>query len=119
MRSHRRRLPIEHALIAGDLRDLPSIITALAWLPADAYGQVLVEAGPDDDLPLLATPPRVSVHRIEPSPQGEGVAVGRAVAAWVEEWMPGEHDERRSVSIWVGERVDLSRAEIPGLVERL
>lgn len=119
MRSHRRRLPTEHTLIAGDVGDLPGIVTALAWLPADTYGQVLIEVDAGEVLPLLAAPPRVTVHRIERSPQGEGVAAGRAVAAWVEEWMPDEPDERRAVSIWVGERVDQSCPEIIGLAEQL
>ena len=119
MRSHRRRLPIEHTLIAGDVRDLPAIVTALAWLSPDTYGQVVVEVGPDEELPLLAPPLRVTVHRVERSLEGHGVAVGRAVAAWAEEWMPEDADERRSVTVWVGERVDLSCPEIMGLVERL
>lgn len=105
--------------MAGDVRDVPAIVTGLAWLPADAYGQVLVEAGPDDELPLLAAPSRVTVHRIERSPEGDGVAVGRAVAAWVEEWIPAEPDERRTVTMWVGRGVDVRCPEILGLVERL
>ena len=119
MRSHRRRLPIEHALLAGDIGDLPGITAALAWLPADAYGQVLIEAGPLEVLPLLAAPARVTVHRIERSPEGDGVAAGRAVAAWVEEWIPDELDEQRTVTLWVGERVDLTCPRIIGLAERL
>ncbi|MGK2875211.1 MAG: SIP domain-containing protein [Nocardioides sp.] len=119
MRSHRRRLPTEHVLLAGDVGDLPGIVAALAWLPADAYGQVLVEAGVDDELPLLAAPPRVTVHRVGRSPQGDGIAVGRAVAAWVEEWIPDEIDERRCVSVWVGERVEASCPRISALVDRL
>jgi NADPH-dependent ferric siderophore reductase len=119
VRSHRRRLPIEHALVAGDVGDLPAIVTALAWISPDTYGQVVVEVGPGEELPVLAPPLRVTVHRVERSADGHGVAAGRAVAAWVEEWMPEEPDERRDVSIWVGERVVLSCAEITGLVERL
>ncbi|MFI5425668.1 SIP domain-containing protein [Aeromicrobium sp. UC242_57] len=119
MRSHRRRQPTEHAFIAGDVADLPGIVTALAWLPPDAYGQVLIEVGTDEQLPVLAAPPRVTVHRLERSPQGRGIAVGRAAAAWVEEWIPDEPDERRSVSIWVGQGVDLSCSAIIGLAERL
>lgn len=125
MRSHRRRLPLEHALVAGEVGDLAGIVTALAWLPVDAYGQVLIEAAPDEVLPVLAAPPRVTVHRIERSPLGDGVAVGRAVAAWVDEWVPDEPDERRTVSIWIGERAErhcpemLGCPEIIGLVERL
>jgi NADPH-dependent ferric siderophore reductase len=106
-------------LLAGDTGDLPGIVAALAWLPADAYGQVLVEVGLDEELPLLAAPARVTVHRVERSPLGEGIAAGRAVAAWVEEWIPDELDDRRTVSIWVGERVESSCPRISGLVERL
>jgi NADPH-dependent ferric siderophore reductase len=112
-------MPTEHVLLAGDLADLPRIVAALAWLPADAYGQVLVEADVDDELPLLAAPLRVTVHRVERSPEGDGVAAARAVAAWVEEWIPDEIDERRSVSIWVGERVEPGCPHISALVERL
>jgi len=119
VRSHRRRLPIEHTLVAGDVGDLPAIITALAWLSPDTYGQVIIEAGPDDELPVVAAPLRVTVHRVERSADGHGVAAGRAVAAWAEEWMPEEPDARRDLSIWVGERVVVSCAEITGLVERL
>jgi NADPH-dependent ferric siderophore reductase len=119
VRSHRRRLPIEHTLIAGDVADLAGIVTALAWLPADAYGQVLIEAGLDEELPLLAAPPRVTVHRVDRSPLGGGIAASRAIAAWGGEWIPDEPDEHRTVSIWVGERVSLSCPEIVGLVERL
>lgn len=119
MRSHRRRLPIAHTLIVGVVADLPGIMTTLALLPPDAYGQVLIEVGPDEQLPVLAAPPRVTVHRVARSPQGPGVAAGRAAAAWVEEWMPDEPDERRAVCVWVGERVDLSCPSIDGLAERL
>jgi NADPH-dependent ferric siderophore reductase len=119
VRSHRRRLPLEHSLIAGDVGDLPGIVMALAWLPTGAYGQVLVEVGPDEELPLLAAPPRVTVHRIARSADGAGVAVGRAVAAWIEEWVPDEPDAARTVSVWVGARVAPRCPEITGLVSRL
>ena len=106
-------------LLAGDVGDVDAIEAALAWLPADAYGQVLIEAGADDELPLFRAPLRVTVHRVHRSPEGDGVAAGRAVAAWVEEWMPEEVDERRLVSIWVGQRVEPGCPHISALVERL
>ena len=106
-------------LLAGDVDDVPGIEAALAWLPADAYGQVLIEAGANDVLPLFRAPLRVTVHRIGRSPEGDGVAAGRAVAAWAEEWMPEEPDERRLVSIWVGQRVEPGCPHISTLVERL
>ena len=106
-------------LLAGDVADVAAIEAALAWLPADAYGQVLIEAGADDELPVFGAPLRVTVHRIRRSADGDGVAAGRAVAAWVEEWMPEEPDERRLVSIWVGQRVEPGCPHINALVERL
>lgn len=106
-------------LIAGDMADLPGITAALVCLSADAYGQVLVEVAHDQTMPVLTAPPRVTVHRIDASPLGGGIAVGQAVAAWVGEWIPDEIDERRAVTMWVGERVEVACPEILGLVERI
>ena len=99
MRSHRRRTPIEHALIAGGPEDLPAISTVLSVLPADAYGQVFIEACPETDILSLPKPARVTVHRIAHG------GLPRAIAGWLAEWMP--HDPaadqaERVVSIWVG-----------------
>lgn len=106
-------------LIAGDVHDLPGIATALAWMPSDAYGQVVIEASADHELPVLSAPLRVTVHRVEPSSEGAGIAAGRAVASWVSEWIPDEPDAQRAVTIWVGARVDQRCPELLGLVERL
>lgn len=97
VRSHRRRCPLQHILIAGQLADLDEISLALALLPPDTYGQVLVEAPAGSLVPLIA-PPRVSIQRIDPA---TGSLAG-AVAAWAAEWVPDEPDPRRTVSAWLG-----------------
>lgn len=97
MRSHRRRLPLEHVLVAGHTADLDDIAVALALLPDDAYGQVLVE-GPQGSTDTLTAPPRVSIHRIDSVTS----SLERAVAAWVAEWVPQEPDLRRTVTVWLG-----------------
>lgn len=95
MRSHRRRTPLQHVLLAGCADDLVVLQSALAMLPADVYGQVVVEIDPDVDLPALDTPPRVTVHRVWPG------TADRAVAAWIAEWMPAEPDAARTVGLWI------------------
>jgi hypothetical protein len=113
MRSHRRRHPVPHVLIAGDAGDLDAIGRLLGELPADAYGQVIVEA---DVLPVLATPARVTVSCLTPAarPDGQqplvlaarGTLLLEAVRGWVAEWMPEELDDDRSVALWVGGRAN-------------
>lgn len=98
VRSHRRRCPLEHVLIAGHADDLDEISITLALLPADAYGQVLIEASPEA-LATLTAPPRVSIHRIDPATG----SLPAAVTAWVAEWVPDEEDHRRTVTVWLGE----------------
>ncbi|WP_291524152.1 hypothetical protein [Branchiibius sp. NY16-3462-2] len=97
MRSHRRRVPLEHVLVAGHIADLDDIAVALALLPEDAYGQVLIE-GPEGSISTLTAPPRVSIHRVDPVTS----SLERAVAAWVAEWVPQELDLRRTVTVWLG-----------------
>lgn len=87
-------------LAAGSVRDLPEIRSWLAELPADAYGQVLIEScsGMAEVLEPLKAPAGVAVNRvpfgIEP---GEGLA--RAVTAWLDEWVWAEADIDRSVNV--------------------
>jgi len=115
MRSHRRRLPVDHILIAGDAADLPCIRAALAILSADSYGQVYVRATADTPLDLPA-PARMTVHRIEGS-------LEEAVDSWVAEWMPCEQDPKRRVTVWVGSHarpeIATAYAELEGLVDQL
>ncbi|GAA0199443.1 MULTISPECIES: hypothetical protein [unclassified Aeromicrobium] len=95
MRSHRRRTPLQHVLLAGCADDLVVLQSVLAMLPSDVYGQVVVEIEPDVALPELDTPARVTVHRVWPG------AADRAVAAWIAEWMPSEPDAARTVGLWI------------------
>lgn len=118
MRSHRRRLPLEHVLVAGGVADLPGIMAALAWLPSDAYGQVLVEADVDVDLSALHAPLRVTVQRVAPTDR-LGEALGQAVAGWVAEWIPDEPDPKRDVTVCIGAGVQVHCVEIAGLAEPL
>lgn len=87
----------ELVVAAGTAKDLPAIEGWLAELPANAYGQVLIES--DSSLGAVAAPAGVTVHRIclgiEP---GEGLA--RAVNAWLDEWVWVEADIDRSVRVW-------------------
>ena len=106
MRSHRRRHPLRHVLIAGGVADLPDIRHELAQLPADAYGQVLVEVPLGVELHELVRPARVSVHRldhiatIEPMTDGRSV-LAAAVDAWLSEWLPAEPEGDREVTLWI------------------
>ncbi len=99
MRSHRRRLPVDHVLIAGHVDDLDAIRAELTLLSADAYGQVFVEAPTHEPL-FLITPPRVTIHRIDP----QFGSLADAIAGWVDEWIPEQPDPQRSVSFWISAR---------------
>ncbi len=118
MRPHRRREPVDHILIAGVPSDLECIQAALAILPADAYGQVYIQASADTDLTLSA-PARMTIHLIDDATG----SLETAVAAWVAEWVPEEFDPRRRVAVWVGDHASVHVAstyqEFAGLVERL
>lgn len=120
MRSHRRRGPLEHVLVAGDLDDLEAITALLALLPAHAYGQVYVEVPAEADLPDLHAPARVTVTRLaRPLDAERGVALAGAVAGWVAEWVPDEPVYERLVTLWIGatarERVDTLDAPLERL----
>lgn len=106
MRSHRRRGPLEHVLIAGDLGELPAIETLLALLPAGAYGQVFVETPTDAELGRLNPPARVTVNRVaRPDHGSRGDALVPAVSAWLAEWLPEEPTTERTLTLWVGASV--------------
>lgn len=83
-------------LLVGSSDDLLTLRSMLAVLPADAYGQVLVETAPGEALPLLDAPGRVTVQAI-----AHGTA-GEALELWVQEWLPHEPDARRAVGVWIG-----------------
>ena len=117
MRSHRRRRPVDHILIAGRLADLDCVRAAVATLSADAYGQVFVQAPLGTDLDLRA-PARVTVHRVD-----ETSSLEDAITAWVAEWVPDEADPHRRVAVWIGTHaaphVASARHGFEGLVDQL
>lgn len=103
MRSHRRRGPLEHVLVAADLDELPAVRLLLAGLPADSYGQVYVELPQGAELPVLDAPARVQVNRVlRPVGAEAGARLAAAVDGWVAEWAPDEADLGRAVSLRIG-----------------
>jgi len=117
MRSHRRRRPVDHVLIAGRLGDLDCVRAAVATLPADAYGQVYVQAPAGTDLELHA-PARVTVHLVD-----EAASLEDTIGAWVAEWVPDEIDPQRRVAVWIGAHaaphVAAARYGLAGFVDQL
>lgn len=112
MRSHRRRGPLEHVLIAGSDDELSAIEALLHLLPPTTYGQVLVETARSDALPSLSVPPRIGVSRLElGAADAPGDRLADAVTGWLAEWMPEDPDPHRAVTVWVGrsarDRVDV------------
>lgn len=137
MRSHRRRLPLDHLLIAGDLGDLDAIRALVATLPERAYGQVFIDADDDTagatlDLELHG-PARLSIVRLTTAAPTDGghhasvVTRGKlladAVTAWATEWMPDEPTLDRIVTMWIGGRdtpaIDAACASLPHAPHRL
>lgn len=116
MRSHRRRLPVEHVMIAGRAADLDDLRAALAVLPADAYGQVFVAASADATR-QLRSPARVTIHRVSDE------TLANAVEAWIAEWAPCRPDPQRRVAVWLGAHaraaLDTSQHGLEDLVDRL
>lgn len=120
MRSHRRRTPLEHVLIAGDVTELDAITALLALLPEGAYGQVYVESSDADRPAVLAAPPRVTVTHVR---RGEHHVIGEPLSAvvecWVAEWMPDEPQAERTIAIWAGGTVTGGVPTLGARLERL
>jgi len=120
MRSHRRRAPLEHVLVAGDVAELESITALLALLPDNAYGQVYVESSGTDDVPAVPAPPRVTVsHVVRAEHHATGELLSEAVACWLAEWMPDEPQPERLISIWAGTTVTGGVPTLGARLERL
>lgn len=108
-------------LVAGGVDELPAIEALLCLLPDTAYGQVLVEAPADLELPVIATPPRLTITWLarteEPGEPGSRLA--EAVHAWLAEWMPDQPDLAREVTLWLGgsamDRVEPAGANLQSL----
>lgn len=120
MRSRRHPGPLTHVLVAGDASELEAVQALLCLLPERAYGQVYLEAEPGTEVPDLARPARVGLTAVVRDAAAEpGARLSAAVAAWAEEWMVGEHDPAREVSVWVGGSVRWDAAPVQGQLERL
>lgn len=102
MRSHRRRFPVQHVLLACGVEDVEALRAQLADAPVDAYGQVLVELPAHDAMPDLDLPWRFTAYRIVRDPHAPGAALVAAVDAWTAEWMPGDRSPLNPGTIWVG-----------------
>lgn len=103
MRSHRRRGPLEHVLIAGDVQELTAIQSLLLLLPGSVYGQVFVETPAGAPVPTLSAPPRVTVTQLERDPAAAtGDQLIAAVQAWLAEWTPEQPDPDRVFTVWAG-----------------
>lgn len=104
-------------LIAGDESVVPTIQAMLDALPASARGQVFVEVADAHGLPPLAAPRRFTVTWLSRATRsgapgtgalcGHGVALDRAVRAWVGEMsVLGEEtpwsDDRHDFCAWIG-----------------
>ncbi|THG30164.1 SIP domain-containing protein [Naasia lichenicola] len=96
--------PALHVFIAGDASDLDAIALLLSGLPANAYGQVMVEATEDEWDGALEAPRRVHVVRLPHDPFGlVGDTVVSACAAWMAEWMPDDVERSSRVFVtWLG-----------------
>jgi hypothetical protein len=117
MRSHRRRLPIDHVMIAGSVGDLDAIQALLALLPETAYGQIFIEDGAGAaDLSALRPPARMTLARLRATDADrgdgapelvlarKGTQLAVAIEAWAAEWIPDEPVVERITTMWVGSR---------------
>ena len=120
MRSHRRRAPLDHVLVAGDLTELDSIRALLSLMPETAYGQVYVECSGSDELPAITSPARVTVNRVcRTELHSPGEPLSAAVAGWVGEWMPEDPAPDRVIAIWAGASVTGGVPTVGTRLERL
>jgi NADPH-dependent ferric siderophore reductase len=99
------RDPRLHVFLGGEGSDLPTLATKLAALPGNAYGQVFLVLGSDEQLPALPAPARVQLHllRGERTSEQRAEAVATAALAWLREWMIGDPARSdREFIIWLG-----------------
>ncbi|WP_208856957.1 SIP domain-containing protein [Rathayibacter oskolensis] len=110
-------IDVKQFLIAGDETVVPWIQSLLDALPANARGQVFIEVDDVHGIPPLAAPGRVSVTWLGRSTRsgapgtgercGHGVALDRAVRAWVGEMSVVDRDypwadDRHDFCAWIG-----------------
>lgn len=96
--------------MVGDSRDTHTIQAALRRLPADAYGQVILEVATSLQVRRLDVPDGVSITWLcrdlrqgvsGPAP-ARGVLAARAARAWISEWMPEEEARDVPLLLWIG-----------------
>jgi len=103
MNRHRRG-PSTHVLIAGDERDLEVIAGLVGALPADAFGQVLVETPLDAGPPALQAPDRVTVQWLPRRGAGAaGHRLAESLTCWAREWLvDGDRDLHNCHHLFIG-----------------
>jgi len=110
MSTRRRTRTRDLLLIAGDHDDLLAMQHTLDLLPVCAYGQVFIEAGPEDEIVPVTAPSRMTVTWLR---RGDvaGAALGAAISGWVGEWLPETDAPERNCVVRVG-AVASTRIEI-------
>jgi NADPH-dependent ferric siderophore reductase len=88
------RGPSTHVLIAADEHDLRVVTELVAALPADAYGQLLLETPIDAGRPEIVAPERVAIQWL---PRAATAQPGRRLAdsltGWAREWLVDQDHE--------------------------
>ncbi|MBB2893855.1 SIP domain-containing protein [Flexivirga oryzae] len=103
MNRHRRG-PSTHVLIAGDERDLEVVAQLVAALPADAFGQVLIETPIESGPPALSTPDRVTVQWLpRTADAAPGGRLAESLTCWAREWLvEGDRHLNRCHHLFIG-----------------
>ena len=103
MNRHRRG-PSTHVLIAGDECDLEVIAQLVAALPADAFGQVLIETPLEAGPPQFSKPDRVTVQWLPRSADASrGGRLAESLTCWAREWLvEGDRDLLRCHHLFIG-----------------
>lgn len=115
MSTRRRRRDPDRHLIVAHTDDGVDLQLALALLPANAYGTVIIEA-PADTASAIAAPSRMAVVHVRPG------VLDAAVDAWLTEWMPGEAPCEGTHRVWIGDHANLDgelRGRLQWSFERL
>lgn len=96
---------LECVLAAGDTSDIPALDAWLTALPSKSYGRVFIEIEDACQRRDLDAPPGVGITWLVQRPgQHSGAALGRAIDAWLDEWLRGDPLSGRYVHLWSGAR---------------
>ncbi|OJX75341.1 SIP domain-containing protein [Leifsonia sp. 71-9] len=94
-----------HFLLVGDETDLPVLQPLVSRLPVDAYGQIYLEVRDGMDAMIWPVPPGIQVTWLVRGDRhaARGDLAMRAVAAWIDEWMPEAMGEEQAPFVmWLG-----------------